>query len=209
MGTTRILWLGSFLLLMSVGTAAAQTSNDTPRFELGGQIGGLNLKEFSLVLPRRIETAIGARITINLNRMLAVETQVDAYPGDEFFIDRDKVQAVAGIKAGLRGSRVGLFGKFRPGIIHTKEPLQCFIPEGCGPLPIPFDQRALGYSIRNWLAVDAGAVAEIYLSRRLVARVDIGDMLVRRWDHHDATGRSHYFVSHNLQMGVGAAVRFP
>lgn len=209
MATTRILWVGSFVLLMSVGTAAGQALSDTPRFELGGQVGGLNLKEFSHVLPRRTETAIGARFTVNLNRVLAVESQVDTYPDDGFFSDRDKLQAVAGIKAGMRGSRVGLFGKVRPGVIHTKEPLQCFIPEGCGPLPIPFDQRgALGYSVRNWLAVDAGAVAEIYVSRRLVARVDIGDMLVRRWDGHDATGRSHYFTSHNLQMGVGAAVRF-
>src|SRR5205814_1993803 len=115
-------------MTLSVRVASAQSDRPTPRFEVGGQVEWLQLKEFSLVLPRRTEMALGGRFTLNLTDHVAVEGQLDSYPRDEFFPDRSKIQAVFGVKAGIHGRRAGLFGKFRPGLIYLREPLVCLIP---------------------------------------------------------------------------------
>jgi len=148
------------------------------------------------VLGRRTEMAVGGRFTVNLTDHVAVDSQISIYPRDEFFPDRSKTQAVFGVKAGIRGRRVGLFGKFRPGLVYVRSPLVCFIPEGCGPAPASTDSR-------SWLALDMGAVVEMYPSHRWMTRFDVGDTLVRR-----GNGSDSYFSSHNLQLNIGIGIRF-
>ncbi len=195
------------LLLLSPGTASAQlmlVPDDTPRFELGGQVMLLQYRQFGS-LPRDTNIAGGARFTVNLSRWFAVESQFDVFPQDTFVGGLRSVQALFGFKAGIRGRWGGVFGTFRPGLLYHWQELTCGIPEGCD------DWRHDGHrDVRgeSWFAVNAGGGAELYPSRRVVARFDVGDTFVRRWDHVDATGRAVYFTSHNLQTSVGMGVRF-
>jgi hypothetical protein len=197
----RLLALTGTVLWFGAGMGYAQDAPGVPRYEVGAQFTSPYLREFSTVLGRRTELGLGGRFTVNLTDLLAAETQVDLYPKDEFFPDRRKIQAVFGIRAGVRKRRVGLFGKLRPGLVHVREPLRCVIPEGCsvtGPR----------YSGRLWLAVDTGAVFEVYPSDRLAFRVDAGDLFVRRFDYTDGEGKRFYYSSHNLQIGGGVGWRF-
>ena len=183
---------GIMATALCVPVASAQSEGATPRFEAGAQVEWLQLKEFSLVLPRRTEMAVGGRFTLNLSDDIAVESQVDVYPRDEFVPDRSKTQAVFGVKAGIRGRRAGLFGKFRPGLVYVRSPRVCFIPEGCR-------SAAPSTHSRSWFVLDMGAVVETYLSHRWMTRIDVGDTFVRRDVH---------FSSHNLQLTVGMGIRF-
>ena len=192
---------GMTATILCVPVASAQSDGTTPRFEVGGQVEWLQLKEFSLVLPRRTEMALGGRFTLNLTEYLAVDSQINIYPRDEFFPDRSKTQAVFGVKAGVRGRTVGLFGKFRPGLVYVRSPLVCLIPEGCGSAPAATDSR-------SWFALDVGAVVEVYPSHRLMTRFDVGDTLVRRFSHTNGSGNDVYFSSHNLQLTIGIGIRF-
>jgi hypothetical protein len=193
--------LAATILWIFAAAANAQEA-PTPRYEIGAQVASPYLREFSHVLGRRSEISVGGRFTLNLNNLLAAEAQADLYPDDKFFDDRRKIQGLFGIRAGVRKGRVGLFGKVRPGFIHVRDRLRCFIPEGCAP------GVDLGHVGRFWLALDAGAVIEVYPSQRVALRVDAGDLFVRRFNSTDGTGRRSYYSSHNLQTVVGAALRF-
>jgi hypothetical protein len=192
-----VLWIGV--------TAAQAQEVSLPRYEVGVQFAALDFREFSHVLGRRNEFAVGGRFTMNLTNLLAVEAQTDFYPTDEFFPDRRKIQGLFGLKAGGRTGRVGFFGKARPGFIHVRSKRNsiCLIPEGCAPPP-PGDPTHFG---RFWLALDAGAVFEVYPSQRWVLRLDAGDLFVRRFKGTNPSGKI-YYSSHNLQMAGGAAIRF-
>ena len=192
---------GIMVTTLCVPVASAQSDGATPRFEVGAQVEWLQFKEFSLVLPRRTEMALGGRFTLNLTDHVAVESQIDIYPRDQFFPERSKTQGVFGVKAGIRGRRAGLFGKFRPGLVYVRSPLVCFIPEGCGSASASTDSR-------SWFALDVGAVIETYPSRRLMTRFDVGDTFVRRFSYTDGSGNDFYFSSHNLQLTIGMGIRF-
>lgn len=190
-----------FVLTIGVGSAVGQPV-EPPRFEVGAQVGSLRFKEFSTVLGRRNEISVGGRFTVNLNRLLAAESEVGFYPNDGFFEDRKKIQGLFGVRAGVRKERVGVFAKLRPGFVHVRDRLTVCLAQvwACQP--------SNDYIGRVWLAVDTGGVVEFYASRRLALRFDVADLYVRRWSHSDGTGRDYYFGSHNLQVGGSTAIRF-
>src|SRR5919197_2018452 len=185
-----VLWIG-------VSTGYAQ-EDPPPVHEIGAQVTLLNLREFSVVLGRRNELAVGGRFTLNLTDLIAAEAQVDLYPNDRFFDYRRKIQGLFGIKMGVRQRRVGAFGKLRPGFIHVRDRGQCAIPEGCGLTPPGYTNDYFG---RFWFALDAGAVVELYPSTRVALRADLGDLFVRRFDGTDGTGRRVFFLRHTLATG--------
>src|SRR5215813_9185925 len=92
---------------------------DTPRVELGAH--------FSLIrLPRLDSRApgVGGRITFNLNDHLAVEGEINLFPKDlpgRVSLSGQQTQGLFGLKAGMRSSRAGLFGKIRPGFTRFGE----------------------------------------------------------------------------------------
>jgi hypothetical protein len=215
MRNTLTVALVAAFLALSHHSAGAQ---DLPRFEAGGQVTPLHLREFGTVLGRRSEVGIGGRFTVNLTRAIAAEGEVDVFPSDQFVEDRRKLQGLFGIKAGVRKDRVGVFGKVRPGFMRISDPLFCAIPEGC---PTPFmstlamcatieDCPALTapFDSRTWFALDAGGVFEFYPSSRFLIRADAGDTFIRFKRGTDVVGQAFYYSSHNLQIGIGAAVRF-
>jgi hypothetical protein len=200
----RVIGLAGIILWLSGSSIAHAQEMPLPRYEVGMQFTSPYLREFSHVLPRRSEFGVGGRFTMNLTNLIAAEAQTDVYPKDRFFDYRRKVQGLFGVRAGTRRGRVGLFGKLRPGFIHVRDRLVCAIPEGCGRHPNGWIDD---YTGRFWFALDAGAVVEIYPSQRLVLRIDAGDLLVRRFDGSDGSGK-HYYSSHNLNTGAGVALRF-
>lgn len=197
---TRVLVLAAAVLLTGVRAAHAQEAQ-APRYAVGAHVTSLYFREFSTVLGRRSEIGVGGVFTMHVTNLFAVEAQADLYPKDKFFDDRRKIQGLFGVKTGVRNDRVGLFGKLRPGFIHVRNRLICLIPEGCG----ISEESHIG---RFWFALDAGAVFEIYPSRRLALRVDAGDLFVRRFSSTDRSGNKRYYSSHNLHVGGGVALRF-
>ena len=190
-------------LAIFVATAVAQTSDsEPPRFEVGGQFSMLNFDVFdNFADRRRNEFGGGGRFTVNVNRYLAAEAQVDYFPNQDHVligpIDLtlwgSKTVGVFGAKGGVRNDRFGVFGKARPGFVHFSKVLGfgCFATIGA---PCP-QLKKTGF------AFDVGGVFEYYPSRHTVLRFDVGDTIIR----HD---QRLLGTSHSLQLSVGAGFRF-
>lgn len=181
-----------------VTTAAAQTS-EPPRFEAGQQLSLLNFDVFDRFADQhRTEFGGGGRFTVNINRYLAAEAQVDYFPKEDRvligFIDvplwGSKTLAVFGAKAGVRNNRFGVFGKGRPGFIHFSHTLGV----GCFDGPCRQPDKTV-------FALDVGGVFEYYPSRHVVLRFDMGDTVI----HHTHPILS---TSHSLQTSFGVGFRF-
>ncbi len=179
---------------------AVEAQSETPRFELGVQFTALRLKEFSILDARTI-SGIGGRFTYNINGHVAIEAE------GNYFLEEGlkRTQGLFGIKAGTHWRRVGAFGKARPGFLRFRQQTSCAIPEGCPSSPT---QQFL---TRSDFAFDVGGVFEIYPSRRLSLRIDIGDTIVRSNRGTGLVGgqpRQLHFTSHNLQFSAGTSFRF-
>lgn len=189
------------LALLMGPNSFAQTS-DPPRFELGGQFSLLNFDTFdNFGERRRNKFGGGGRFTVNINKYVAAETELNYFPQEDSVrigtIDvplwGKKTLVVAGIKAGGRTKRVGVFGKARPGFIHFS-----YAP---GFVCIPPVGGTCNQPKTTVFAVDLGGVFEYYPSRRTVVRLDVGDTIIR----HD---KRFFDTSHSLQTSVGIGVRF-
>jgi len=193
-----------FMLAIAVGilmsaTGPAQAQSDVPRFEVGAQYSLLNFDTFAQYSKaHRRESGVGGRFTINFNKYVAAEAQIDYFPNED--IERigpfdvplwgSKTLIVYGFKAGIRRDRFGVFAKARPGFIHFSE--------------VPGFACVIGGSCRqpahNNFAFDVGGVFEYYLSRRTVVRVDAGDTIIRH--------RRFFGTSGQFQSSIGVGLRF-
>jgi hypothetical protein len=188
------------------GAVPAQAQSFSRAVEFGLQMSTLRLDGAA----RGTNTGLGGRVTIDLARWIAVESEINVVPKDEWrfavgslvgveggelLYSRRRLEAFAGVKAGYRGERVGVFGKVRPGITRlTHTGVNC-VAEVCALMLI-----ALPVYEREF-ALDAGGVVEFYPSSRLVARFDLGDEIIRQRSgppHHPGT--RHNFTS---RLGVG------
>lgn len=176
----------------------AQAQSDVPRFEVGAQYSLLDFDTFSgFPERRRKESGVGGRFTFNFNKYIAAEAQVDYFPTEDILrigtIDLrlwgSKTLTVAGVKAGTRTDRWGVFGKARPGFIHFSS-----VP-GFACVRSPCLQPA-----KTNFAFDVGGVFEYYPSRKVVVRVDGGDTII---NHQRFFGTTHQF-----QLSAGAGLRF-
>lgn len=186
-------------ILMSAGRSA-QAQSDVPRFEVGAQYSLLNFDTFATFSkPRRRESGVGGRFTINFNKYVAAEAQIDYFPNVD--IERigtfnlhlwgSKTLTVYGFKAGIRRDRFGIFAKARPGFIHFSEVpgFSCIVGGGSCRQPA-----------HNNFAFDVGGVFEYYPSRRIVVRVDAGDTIIRH--------RRFFGTSSQFQSSIGVGLRF-
>ncbi len=177
-----------FLLITTPVMTVAQAEN-LRRYEVSVQFSSITIQEPNILptgnftgqpvlnnltigKPSRTEPGFGGRFTININSNFALEVQADFYPRDNgtrtFFTGGRTLQVVAGMKAGKRFERFGIFGKARPGIIRFSRVLD-------NTLLLTSDLSGV-----TEFAVDLGGVVEFYPSRRLVTRLDFGDTVV----HH-------------------------
>ncbi len=170
-------------------------------------------------------------MTINLTKALAVEGELNYFPSRGFDNVR-RLQGQFGVKSGWRFRRFGVFGKVRPGFIDTKRDFQppcilqpiCPPNQVCAPIFTPF---CSSFAIADTgFSLDVGGVAELYPSKRLVVRLDVGDTIADRQSPPIFIGRpilngqgglvSNAFfalpgsnvTTHSLQLSAGVGFRF-
>lgn len=176
-------------------TARAQTG--IPRVEVGAQLSVIDLRDSLSEKP----IGLGGRVSYNVTNYVAVEAEVNHFFPPE--IGNSRTQALFGVKAGKRFGdagepSVGLFVKARPGLVRFNGP------------PAP------GVSVDGTTkaALDLGGVFEIYPSKRVVVRFDVGDTLIfyngqtiRRLSLPGGP-QDQLQTSHNFQAGIGIGFRF-
>jgi Outer membrane protein beta-barrel domain len=214
------------LLSMNVG-AAAQAS--VPRFEIGGQFSLLSRNKptplFSspTIVPddfdHETRAGFGGRFTYNLTDYLAVEAQGDFFPkSDESDLsvpDGHILQGQFGVKAGKRFSKVGIFAKFRPGFVSFSRVSQLTGTRTITFLNQQFTVGDFRVGKETYFSTDVGGVLEVYLSRRIMTRFDVGDTIIR----YGTFRRQGISLSgailerpaetrHNLQFSAGIGFRF-
>jgi hypothetical protein len=185
-----VLTMAALLLTVTAQNAQAQSS-ETPKVEVGVHYTLLRLRDFDTT-----DNGVGTRVTYNLADTLSIEGEVNFFPQKRpnfatggLSVDSRRTQALFGAKYGMRSETFGIFGKFRPGFIRFSEGTPAF----------------LGSSSDTEFALDFGGVFEIYPSRSVAFRFDVGDTLIRFSNPNlviDPTYR------HNLQFSTGVAFRF-
>ena len=194
----------ALMLFLSFVGSDIQAQTVERKLEVSGLYTTINLQAFD-----SRESGVGIRLSYNINKYLAVEAEGNAfefsigdYPTDEWLA----AQGLLGVRAGLRGRRVGLFAKLRPGVVSF--PKLRVHQHFCIPLQSCEDAGKSG----NRLAVDAGAVVEVYPTSKIVVRLDVGDTMIRFRD--DVFFKTSSFVriddgfSHNVQVGGSIGLRF-
>lgn len=176
---------------------AARAQTSVPRVEVGAQLSVIDLRDSLSEKP----IALGFRATYNATDHIALEAEVNHFFPPE--IGNSRTQGLFGVKAGKRFGdsdepSVGLFLKVRPGFMRFNG------------APAP------GVSVDGTTkaALDLGGVFEIYPSKHVVVRFDVGDTLIfyngqtiRRLSLPGGP-QDQLHTSHNLQTGIGIGFRF-
>ncbi len=202
-----------------------ETTSYTPekerKFEIGAQFTSLNLRETGIQFNRdgtfepvdvgsNNQTGVGARIGYNFTPHISAEVQADYYPGDLGVFSGMPAggrtfQIQAGPKFGKRFEHFGFFVKARPGVISFSN---TFIVDG---FVSPFDIRTHFGRVTHF-SLDVGGVLEFYASRRVFARLDCGDTMIRYGEQllgfFPGPIRSQSAVTHQLQFSAGVGFRF-
>ena len=192
--------------LVLILTTEVRAQDPVHRLEVGIQTTSLKLSVFDSV-----ESGVGGRFGVRLNRYLTAETEFTFFPKSELGnsgVDQ-KSLGLIGIKGGISKGRVGLFGKARPGIM-TFSSLKllgglCFISGGT---TVCTEKGISGHKP----ALDLGGVLEVYPTNGFLIRVDVGDTIIKFNDDtfFDFPNpiRVRERLSHNLQVTVGVGYRF-
>jgi hypothetical protein len=200
-----------------------------PRFEAGVQYTTLIINHptasrssFPTVSggrPLTVETGVGGRFTFNLNDHLALEAALDYLPGDDLFASTsfggDALQGQFGLKAGRRFRRFGLFAKARPGFLSFDRARRLVGTQIFTSGSQTFTLGVFQPGRKTFFETDVGGVVEFYPSRRLVARFDVGDTIVR---YRGRVTEGFSFgtailpepddTRHNFQFTAGVGFRF-
>lgn len=170
-----LLAITTLLLVFSRETSAQ--SNETQKFEVGAHFSSLSIDEGET----RTEPGFGGRFTFNLTDNFALEAEGDFFPRNGSFrafrTGGRAVEGLFGVKIGKRYKRFGIFGKARPGFISFSEGIVEVFPTSLTVSPetvFNFRSQRLTH-----FAADIGGVLELYVSRRIFARFDAGDTIIR------------------------------
>jgi hypothetical protein len=214
------------LLFMNVSAAAQE---GVPRFEIGGQFSLLSLNKptplFSspTIVPddfdHETRAGFGGRFSYNLTDYLAVEAEGNFFPKsgeDDLSVpDGHTYQGQFGVKAGKHFSKAGVFAKFRPGFVGFSRVSQLTGTRTITFLNQQFTVGDFRIGKETYFSTDVGGVLEVYLSRRIMTRFDIGDTIIR----YGTFRRQGLSLSgailerpaetrHNLQLSAGIGLRF-
>jgi len=181
-----VLAAAALWLMVPAQNAQAQSTSEVPKVEVGAHFTLLRFSDFDIT-----DSGAGGRLTYNLSENFGLETEFNFFPqarvnlanGSSLTGSR-RTQGLFGAKYGLRSEKAGVFGKIRPGFIR--------FGEGSSPL---------GASATEF-ALDIGGVFELYPTRPVALRFDVGNTLIR----FGSLGGG--FTSNNLQISTGVAYRF-
>ena len=177
---------GTLVLFFSCLVSQAQTrivadDEKVPTHEIGGQLFSFRGTDLGF------GWGAGGRYTYNLNRYIAVDSEVDFFLPDEG--PAYATQGLFGIKAGKRIKRVGVFAKVRPGfqtnfVVNEREQAR--------------------------FALDVGGVVEFYPDRHVVLRFDAGDVIIPFGNNLVGPGliAQRLGTTHNFQCSLGFGIRF-
>ena len=217
------------MILTFAGAINAQ-DEDVPKFEVGGQFTVLSggrptpISSLPIIVPDDFEDitrlGFGGRFTYNLTNTIAIEAEGNFFPNTKDFQDLSVpggsvFQAQFGVKAGKRFSKIGIFGKARPGFVRFSEASRM-----TGTTTITFNNQQFTHGLftlgsETDFSMDLGGVVEFYPSRRIVTRVDFGDTIIR----YGVYQRESFILSvpfvqrpaetkHNFQFSAGIGFRF-
>lgn len=162
----------SFCHVQARAQAAASASDDLPKYEVGFHFTSLTYNN------AHTEPGLGARFTYNFNKSIALEAEGDVLPHNAraFFLNGGRAaEGFFGIKIGKRREKYGIFAKARPGLITFTQGRFDYVANGSGTV-VPFDihtERTTNF------AMDVGGVLELYPTKRIVTRFDLGDTIIR------------------------------
>ena len=188
---------------------------DVPKVEVGAEFSSLS---FNPPAVKR-EVGVGGRVTYNLDPHFALEAEVNFFPSGStrgFTPGGSVLQAQFGLKAGRRWKGFGVFAKARPGFVSfdgTYRPTVIGTETIDGTTFPVFSFTNIGRATH--FSADVGGVLEVYPSRRVVARFDAGDTIIRHGprDEIDFTSiparliRLPAQVTHNFQFSAGVSFR--
>jgi hypothetical protein len=240
--------IGLSALFINSQTVYSQSStDDEKKFEVGAQFSVLHsalsqgtftgivcvttpCPSFVISNSRELQPGFGGRFGYNLTSNLAVEAEMNFFPGaDSFTVPEgfkggNKIEGLFGVKAGKRFEKVGIFGKARPGFMHASKG---DIRPRTGSLCIAIFPPPAGCfetSSKTNFALDLGGVVEVYPTKRTIIRFDAGDTMVFLGDRsvpaviNPGAGilapsfltiiRAPAETTHNFQFNVGVGFRF-
>jgi hypothetical protein len=203
-------------LLLTGGEARAQQEEeDAPKVEVGAEFSSLSFNPPAF----KREVGVGARVTYNLDPHVSLEAEVNFFPsgGTRGFLSGggSVLQGQFGVKAGRRFRNFGVFAKARPGFVSFDG---AFTPVLAGTEVIngvTFPVVDFTHVSRTThFSADVGGVLEVYASRRVKARFDIGDTIIRYGPHDELDfsreppfSRTATQVTHNFQFSAGLTLR--
>lgn len=192
------------LLLLGTATINCQAQNNYTRVEIGGQFG--TIRQTPDGGGGKNFPGFGGRFDWNLNRRLALETEID------FFLEHSAsllliqggqtFQAVFGLRAKVVQTRkLSVFGLVRPGLLHFSDVLSNKMGSAGGYQKIT----------PTYFELNLGGGIEYYLSPRWVLRADIGGNPYRVTNEHYATASSTEFavgkIEDTTRLSFGVAYR--
>ena len=192
-----VLVTAAALLMVPAQNAQAQSTSETPKVEFGAQYTFLRLNHFDTNT-----SGVGARVTYNVTDNFGIEGEANFFPErlanfatpqlpPFFSVNSRRAQGLFGVKYGMRSEKLGIFGKIRPGFMY-------FSPGEAGASSSKSALPRLPSATE--FALDFGGVLELYPSRHVALRFDVGDTVIR----FGGLGRT----THNLQITPGVAFRF-
>ncbi|MGH9525807.1 MAG: hypothetical protein ACRD2F_03965 [Terriglobales bacterium] len=167
----------ALLLLAFLAPLRAQAPRSYPRFFIGPLFDALRTYQPTnqpFQFCQCFFNGAGLVLGYNLNKLVAVEIEGGYFPvqgGSSFsqiFHKLSTAEFFAGLRPGFRWRRLGLFYKFRVGVLTWGN---AFNIAGFNSAGI----SEFGLGRQTSFATDQGAVIECYLSRPWALRLEIGD----------------------------------
>jgi hypothetical protein len=211
MTTTRLAAL-TLVVACAPGVRAVSAQTPEERFEVAANVNVLRLSDFSST-----RAGLGGRVSFDLTPHVALEGEVAFYPKDriaegwdasspapyQIVGNRRRTDALFGVKVGMRSERFGLFAKARPGFTRLADRGTACEGPGCATILM----LIAPYSYRTEFAFDVGGGFEVYPTGRTVARVELGDTMIRHRSFAPPCSGSSC-TSHNLSSRLGIGYRF-
>ncbi|MCI0391020.1 MAG: porin family protein [Acidobacteria bacterium] len=200
---------GILLLVTLLTSVLVSAQSDDTKFEAGVQSSVLG-RGGGFFFDDATGVGGGGRFTFNLTRYLALEGEMNYFPGAGYN-DVRRLQGQFGVKSGLRFNRFGLFGKVRPGFQNIEYEYQVY----CIPVEVLCSPRRIKEN-ETGFALDVGGVLEFYPAKRITVRFDVGDTIVSRSEGSPfiINGVFNFYppeirhTSHTLQLSTGIGFRF-
>lgn len=210
------------------GDNAGQPKKRLPRFEIGAQFSALYINQHSVICfsvclsgggRTYSEPGGGARFTYNLTNNIGLEAEGNLFPRDHIDTGFGPMGRMAqgqfGARVGKRFKGLGVFGKIRPGFVSFSRVSYLVSTFTVTPFGRPFTIGNFGFRKERFFSTDVGGVIEFYSSRHLMARVDLGDTIIRYGEIDgpsfilsEAIQRSPPETRHNFQFTAGVGLRF-